>query len=380
MKQNPNYILRKIADVPYLLPFGQMVADQKRGLRINETGEYLWNLLAQEQGQEELLATAAAYYQILPRDRDTFDEDIIAFLQQLMDYGLLIDDSPWHQSQGPRHYMQIGGLSLCFHGNKEAFPEEFQPFCTSFREEIHQSIFLHPFPPRVRQNGTLLLRNRELAVIRQEDFYILLFPQFTRLHEIHISQDGSRVICYHIPDYCPDFRTDLFHALRFCYLYLALQKGRVALHSASLLYNKKLWLFTGSSGTGKSTHTNLWKELYDITLINGDLNLIDTSGPEILVPGIPWCGTSGICHTSCHPLGGIILLKQASADLIEELPTDRKELLVSQRFISPSWTNQQFDLHLIAAQKIAQQIPICMLHCTPRTSAVHCMKEWIDSL
>ena len=154
----------------------------------------------------------------------------------------------------------------------------------------------------------------------------------------------------------------------------------VALHSASLLYRQKIWLFSGPSGTGKSAHTQLWKDLYDIALINGDLNLIDTSGPQITVPGIPWCGTSGICRNSIHPLGGIILLKQAPIDRVEELAADRKELMITQRFISPSWTAMQYDMQLAAAHKIALNTPICTLHCTPEPSAAECVKQWIDTL
>ena len=38
------------------------------------------------------------------------------------------------------------------------------------------------------------------------------------------------------------------------------EKGMFALHSASLLYLEKAWLFSGPSGMGKSTHTALWKK------------------------------------------------------------------------------------------------------------------------
>ena len=36
----------------------------------------------------------------------------------------------------------------------------------------------------------------------------------------------------------------------------------------------KYGIFSGHSGMGKSTHTNLWKEQFGTEIINGDLNLI----------------------------------------------------------------------------------------------------------
>ena len=60
MKQNKGFILKEIADIPYLLPYGQMIADHKRGMKINSTGVYLWKLLEQEHTLNELLSLSAA--------------------------------------------------------------------------------------------------------------------------------------------------------------------------------------------------------------------------------------------------------------------------------------------------------------------------------
>ena len=36
MKQSADYILHYLNGIPYLLPFGQGIADMRRGVRINE--------------------------------------------------------------------------------------------------------------------------------------------------------------------------------------------------------------------------------------------------------------------------------------------------------------------------------------------------------
>ena len=43
IKRQKGYVLKRIEDTVYLLPYGQNIADQKRGLILNETGEFIWN-------------------------------------------------------------------------------------------------------------------------------------------------------------------------------------------------------------------------------------------------------------------------------------------------------------------------------------------------
>ncbi len=47
-------------------------------------------------------------------------------------------------------------------------------------------------------------------------------------------------------------------------------------HGAALKYHDQVLLFTGVSGSGKSTHIRLWQELFphEVTIINGDKPLI----------------------------------------------------------------------------------------------------------
>ena len=56
MKQADGYLLETIAGVPYLLPYGQNIADLKRGVQLNDTSVFLWQTLAQEISSDELLS------------------------------------------------------------------------------------------------------------------------------------------------------------------------------------------------------------------------------------------------------------------------------------------------------------------------------------
>ena len=132
------------------------------------------------------------------------------------------------------------------------------------------------------------------------------------------------------------------------------------------------------SGTGKSTHTNLWHKLYDTPLINGDLNLLSFKDGTPVVYGLPWCGTSEIFDIKTYPLGGIILLQQASENHIESLELHEKALLVSQRLISPSWTKEQLHTNLHFTENLSSEIYVARLCCNMGNAAAATMKEAID--
>ena len=380
MKQNKGFILKEIADIPYLLPYGQMIADHKRGMKINSTGVYLWKLLEQEHTLNELLSLSAAYYDISEAERAEFDKDISLFLNQLLTYGIIeYTTEPAGSADNSEWLLSIGQLNLQLTGPKDAFPPEFTDFVVSEVSPVHQTIHLHIGFPAIRTNGQVLLRNQELVILEQEEQYILLFPAARQILEIHLKKDAGKATCYCIPPFDKSFHYDLFHALRLLYLYLAQSKGMVALHSASLLYKDKAWLFSGRSGMGKSTHTNLWKKLYDTPIINGDLNLLGIENGLPIVYGIPWCGTSGMYDTKTYPLGGIVLLNQAPTDTVEALTLDRKQLLVCQRLISPAWSAELFDKNLDVVRKITDKIMVCKLHCTKEDSAAEVMHEAIEN-
>ena len=92
LKKQPGFVLKKIKDSYYLLPFGQQVADQKKGLFLNETGAFLWECLCDTTKHAELVKKLAGHYQLEESDFPMLEEDVTLFLNQLTSFDILKDD------------------------------------------------------------------------------------------------------------------------------------------------------------------------------------------------------------------------------------------------------------------------------------------------
>ncbi len=401
MRHNPNYLLREIAHIPYLLPYGQLIADHRPGVRLNKTGAWLWRQIETNQTTEGLRSLFVSQFAPSPEELPFLEKDLSQFLHTLQLYHMLEND-PSHTdsleptqaplsypsippTDAPRTSMCIGGLHIKIIGPREALGDYFHGYESCF-DTTCQTITLR-FPasdtPQLFCSGhmdrTPLLHSRDLVLFDMGDFYLLLFPSMKYIREAWLAKDASQADIHCVPGLRNPLREELFHAIRFLFLYLAQKHHMMVLHSASLLYRRKAWLFSGSSGTGKSTHTNLWHKQFHVPLLNGDLNLLALENGKPVIHGLPWCGTSGISQTGTYPLGGIILLKQSQKDFMETLSPDARQLLVLQRLISPLWTPDQLDACLDFVDALADHIYIARLHCTQKNTAAETARQEIDA-
>ena len=94
----------------------------------------------------------------------------------------------------------------------------------------------------------------------------------------------------------------------------------VAIHTSTIRYRDKAVLFLGESGTGKSTHTRLWRENIDgARLLNDDSPIVRIIDGRPVVFGSPWSGKTP-CYKNEHcPLAACVRLSQAPYNKISRL-------------------------------------------------------------
>ena len=97
MRHTSNYLLRELAGVPYLIPYGQLIADHRHSMQLNSTSAWLWQQLGEEHTLAELLTLFASHYAAAPEELPFLEKDLTQFLHTLQFYGMLenhIQDSP----------------------------------------------------------------------------------------------------------------------------------------------------------------------------------------------------------------------------------------------------------------------------------------------
>lgn len=94
------------------------------------------------------------------------------------------------------------------------------------------------------------------------------------------------------------------------YEQLALFNGMM-LHASCVEYKGKAYLFSATSGTGKSTHTHLWLKYLDgCRIINDDKPAIRMIDGVAYAFGTPWSGKTDESVNEGVEIGGICFLKR----------------------------------------------------------------------
>lgn len=113
------------------------------------------------------------------------------------------------------------------------------------------------------------------------------------------------------------------------------QREVLLMHGSTVAVDGRAYLFTAPCGTGKSTHTRLWREVFGdrAVMVNDDKPFLKQTGDAVLACGSPWTGKHGIGTNVCVPLGGICILSRGRENLIRPAEQDKTlEFLRSQCF------------------------------------------------
>ena len=97
------------------------------------------------------------------------------------------------------------------------------------------------------------------------------------------------------------------------------------------------YLFTAKSGTGKSTHTRLWRDLFGerAIMVNDDKPLIKVSESGIIVYGTPWDGKHRLSTNISVPLKSVCVLERSEENRIEKVTADSVYNMLVQQVYRP---------------------------------------------
>lgn len=175
-------------------------------------------------------------------------------------------------------------------------------------------------------------------------------------------------------------QNNLFQCVREVLIPALLMRNGVLIHSASIVYNNKGVVFSAPSGTGKSTHVGLWKDKYDIQVLNGDVTGCRTAAAKPYIYGLPWCGTSGVFLNMRLPLHAIFFIEQHESNRITRLDYAEAAIRLFSRCFAYLSDETVPDLLLATVNKMVGLTKCYLLECRPDYEAVELVKECLDSI
>ena len=146
-----------------------------------------------------------------------------------------------------------------------------------------------------------------------------VFATFSNIEDaillVYMDKDGKK--SYFSGDYV-DYL--LKFALWMAFSLASLPYKTVPLHASTILYKDKAILFLGESGTGKSTHTRLWREnIPDARMLNDDSPLVRITEQGAMAFGSPWSGKMHCYINDGFPIAACVRLSQAPANKLIKL-------------------------------------------------------------
>ena len=140
------------------------------------------------------------------------------------------------------------------------------------------------------------------------------------------------------------------------------------MHGAVIAVGNKAWLFTAPSGTGKTTHINLWlKNIPGSYIVNGDKPLIHIDD-VCTVYGTPWAGKEGMQRNIGVKLCGIVFLNRGKDNHIEQVPMTYVLPIFIQQCYRPR-DKAGLEKTLMLLSRLGKKVPMYQLYCNMNDDA-----------
>lgn len=171
-----------------------------------------------------------------------------------------------------------------------------------------------------------------------------------------------------------DIVAQLRSAFMIAFSFITAGMGIMLIHSSTVIYDGRAYLFLGKSGTGKSTHSQSWLRCFaGCELLNDDNPVLRIDGKDVIVYGSPWSGKAPCYKQKKATAGAFVELQQAPYNKIER--EDNVNAFVSL-FTSISTLiiyRPVYDLILSSILKIVDScaVPVYRLECLPDDAAAN---------
>lgn len=223
-----------------------------------------------------------------------------------------------------KHYFNIYFVS------KEYFEKRFEKYLSDKKAEFTIEVLLNP---EIKLPSNLVKKGESLSVSYENDKFVQIPYSLEKELMGKITYDGNKALVELASD---NLNAELI-LVQYAFNQLLSKKEKAFLiHGSSILYKGNGYLFVAPSGTGKSTHTELWRRLYDVRHINDDKNTLILEDDVLMLYGTPFSGKHARDNDIKAPLKALVFLEQSKTNEARRLKSREAFTLLLTQVLRPS--------------------------------------------
>jgi hypothetical protein len=287
-------------------------------------------------------------------------------------------------------YFRVAGLYFSL-DLPEAFPageqlHNYNPFeQDGAPEELLFDLVLTSVPP-TGEREELYVGHQEkgepvVNLYRTPEGFLAEFapsPRFPVCGQLTMSSDFRHGRLFLTPE-SPAQAFAINNALMLLFAFRSAKKSALEMHASVVMHGGRGFLFLGRSGTGKSTHSQLWLKYIDGTeLLNDDNPVLRVVDGCVRVYGTPWSGKTPCYKAQDVPVGAIVRLSQAKENCITRLGTVGAYASVMSSCSGFRPFREITDAQHETLSAIAMGVPCYQLDCLPDEAAARLCQSTVD--
>ena len=152
-------------------------------------------------------------------------------------------------------------------------------------------------------------------------------------------------------------------------------------HGSGIALDGEGFLFTAACGTGKSTHTRYWREVFGnrAVMVNDDKPFLKLAPEGFTMYGAPWSGKHGLDTNIAVPLKGICILVRGSENRIAPIAPEEALPMLLHQGCEPTDSAQHPRFEALI-RNLAEIVPLWRMECTKEPQAAVIARSAMSNL